>query len=76
MQKWANTIKNLQDGSVKLSIVAANNHYAGFGPGTANLFRNMLGLSDAKWEHKEEEGQQELRPVQDQKQHTLSDFLT
>jgi uncharacterized protein YecE (DUF72 family) len=56
MQKWANNIKNIQDDRrVKLSIVAANNHYSGFGPGTANIFRNMLGLSDAKWENKEEE---------------------
>jgi hypothetical protein len=30
MQKWANNIKNTQnDERVKLSIVAANNHYAG-----------------------------------------------
>ncbi|NAL78601.1 hypothetical protein [Nitrososphaera sp. AFS] len=29
-------------------VIAANNHYAGFGPGTANISRNMLGLSDAK----------------------------
>jgi hypothetical protein len=25
-------------------MIAANNHYAGFGPGTANLFRSMVGL--------------------------------
>ena len=24
---------------VKYSIIAANNHYAGFGPGTVNMFR-------------------------------------
>jgi len=29
---------------LNLAIVAANNHYAGFGPGTANTFRKMLGL--------------------------------
>ena len=61
MQKWANSIKNIQeDERVKLAIVAANNHYAEFGPGTANVFRNMLGLSEAKWENKEEEQQQEV----------------
>jgi predicted transcriptional regulator len=27
-------------------MIAANNHYAGFGPGTANLFRKMVGLSE------------------------------
>ena len=24
---------------INLAIIAANNHYAGFGPGTANIFR-------------------------------------
>ncbi len=71
MQNWANQIKNVQqDERVKLAIVAANNHYAGFGPGTVNIFRNMLGLSEAKWEDKEEE-----QPPRELKQRTLSDFL-
>jgi hypothetical protein len=34
----------------KFAIVAANNHYAGFGPATANSFRKMLGLKEAAWE--------------------------
>jgi uncharacterized protein YecE (DUF72 family) len=34
---------------VKLAIVAANNHYAGFGPGTVNIFRQLLGLKEVKW---------------------------
>ena len=42
MQKWANNVKNIQeDGRVKQAIIAANNHYAGFGLGTANIFRNI-----------------------------------
>jgi uncharacterized protein YecE (DUF72 family) len=74
MQKWANNVKNLQeDERIKLAIVAANNHYAGFGPGTANIFRNMLGLADAKWEDKEAEDKQ-LGPAKE-KQRTLFDFL-
>ncbi|MGN6346121.1 MAG: DUF72 domain-containing protein [Candidatus Nitrosocosmicus sp.] len=76
MQKWANNIKNLQDDNrIKLAIVAANNHYAGFGPGTANIFRNMLGLAEAKWEDKVEGEQREVGPAQE-KQRTLSDFLS
>jgi hypothetical protein len=31
-------------------MIVANNHYAGFGPGTANLFRKMVGLSELSWE--------------------------
>jgi hypothetical protein len=34
---------------VKFAIVAANNHYAGFGPGTVNIFRQLLGLGEVKW---------------------------
>jgi uncharacterized protein YecE (DUF72 family) len=33
-----------------LAIVAANNHYAGFGPATANSFRKMVGLEEVVWE--------------------------
>ena len=34
---------------MSLAMIAANNHYAGFGPGTANLFRKMVGLSELSW---------------------------
>ncbi len=40
----------VQDERIRLAIIAANNHYPGFGPGTANIFRNMLELLGAKWE--------------------------
>ena len=36
-----------------LAIVAANNYYAGFGPGTANTFRKLLDLLEATWENVE-----------------------
>jgi len=35
--------------NINLAIVAANNHYAGFGSGTANTFRKMLDLSEVTW---------------------------
>ena len=34
---------------VSLAMIAANNPYAGFGPGTANLFRKMVGLLELSW---------------------------
>jgi uncharacterized protein YecE (DUF72 family) len=75
MQKWADNLKNIQeDERLRLAIVAANNHYAGFGPGTPNIFRNMLGLADAKWEDKEEE--QEYSLHHDVKQRSISDFMS
>jgi uncharacterized protein YecE (DUF72 family) len=30
--------------NVKSGFVAASNHYSGFGPGTANMFRTMVGM--------------------------------
>ena len=77
MQKWAENIKTVEDERTKLAIIAANNHYAGFGPGTANMFRNMLGLPEAKWDDRGIEQEQETGPQGDldAKQSTLSDFL-
>jgi uncharacterized protein YecE (DUF72 family) len=75
MGRWAEKIKTVEDERIKLAIVAANNHYAGFGPGTANAFRNMLGLPEAKWEDKGEERKHESLDDLDVKQSTLSDFL-
>ena len=77
MHNWAEKIKAVQDERIKLAIVAANNHYAGFGPGTANVFRNMLGLPEAKWNDRGIEQEQEASPQDDLdvKQSTLSDFI-
>ncbi|MFQ5941761.1 MAG: DUF72 domain-containing protein [Nitrososphaerales archaeon] len=63
MEYWANEVKKVQqdeEKNLKLAIASANNHYAGFGPMTANIFRSMMGLPEAEWEEK--------------KQPTLSDF--
>jgi uncharacterized protein YecE (DUF72 family) len=65
IQKWADNIKAIQDERIKLAIVTANNHYAGFGPGTANIFRNMLGLPEAKWEDTGKEQEQEANSQDD-----------
>lgn len=50
---WASKVKNIQK-HMNFGIVAANNHYAGFGPGTANQFRKMLGLKEVVWEEKKQ----------------------
>ena len=52
MKKWARFLKRARDEQsdrLNLAIVSANNHYAGFGPGTANTFRKMLDLSEVTW---------------------------
>ena len=57
MKKWSNKLKRVikeQKGararSINLAIVSANNHYAGFGPETANIFRKMIGLTSINWQ--------------------------
>ena len=51
-KRWARFLKRAREEQLNrfnLAIVAANNHYAGFGPGTANTFRKMLDLSEVTW---------------------------
>ena len=90
MKKWSSKVKRVIKGegrgrrkSINLAIVSANNHYAGFGPGTANIFRKMAGLQEVVWS-KEEENNNEQEytshlhnsSIQGPKQSTLSDFTT
>jgi hypothetical protein len=53
MKKVARNLRKGSDESnlsgVRFSIVAANNHYAGFGPGTVNIFRQLIGLEEVRW---------------------------
>src|ERR671933_2390642 len=57
MKKWSNKLKRVleeqrggREKSINLAIVSANNHYAGFGPETANMFRKMIGLPSLNWQ--------------------------
>jgi hypothetical protein len=52
--------------------VSANNHYAGFGPGTANIFRKMVQLLEVIWE-KEETEEEDNESIS--KQSSISDFM-
>jgi hypothetical protein len=48
MEIWSKILED-DDRKVKdlnMAIIAANNHYAGFGPMTAKLFAEMLNLKD------------------------------
>jgi hypothetical protein len=42
--------KGARGRNINLAIVSANNHYAGFGPETANTFRKMVGLPSLNWQ--------------------------
>jgi uncharacterized protein YecE (DUF72 family) len=83
MTRWANKFKEVQEHEhdVKAAMVAANNHYAGYGPETSNIFREMLGLERVTWgEEKEIPRNVEFEEVKNHsqramKQTSLSDFI-
>jgi hypothetical protein len=87
MKKVARNFRRDSDESnlsgVRFSIVAANNHYAGFGPGTVNIFRQLLGLEGVKWgdefvttdDLESEDKVGTKKRVIKTKQTSLSDFL-
>jgi uncharacterized protein YecE (DUF72 family) len=51
MKGWAAAINKLsKDKKIKNGFVPTSNHYAGFGPSTANMFRKLVGLKPAIWE--------------------------
>ncbi|MDW0230290.1 MAG: hypothetical protein QOA20_10690 [Nitrososphaeraceae archaeon] len=51
MKYWTTKFRTVQkdEKDVKVGIVAANNHYAGFGGATANMFRVMNNLPSIEW---------------------------
>jgi hypothetical protein len=57
MKRWSNKLKRVikeqkvaRGRNINLAIVSANNHYAGFGPETANIVRKMIGLPSINWQ--------------------------
>jgi hypothetical protein len=51
MKQWVEELKSVQrfERNVKAAIVSANNHYAGFGPGTVKIFQEMMELPELSW---------------------------
>jgi uncharacterized protein YecE (DUF72 family) len=87
MKKWASKVKRTLKveargrRNINLAIVSANNHYAGFGPGTANIFRKMVGLPEAAWSKEEDDkphlhSSSYIQQDHDSNQSTISDFMT
>jgi uncharacterized protein YecE (DUF72 family) len=84
MQRCVEELKSVQrfEKNVKSVIVSANNHYAGFGPGTVKVFREMMELPGLSWEDKKDINQfddtgygNENLIWQKQKQTSISDFM-
>ena len=46
IEKWTKKMTEVKkdEKNVKIGIVAANNHYGGFGPGTVNMFREAMDM--------------------------------
>ena len=46
IRNWVNKMKEVKQNEkdVKIGIVAANNHYGGYGPGTVNMFRENMEM--------------------------------
>jgi hypothetical protein len=68
--------------NVGAAIVAANNPYADFCPGTVKIFREMMELAEITWEDKKDipkfddtSYRNEKSTRQKQKQTSISDFL-
>jgi uncharacterized protein YecE (DUF72 family) len=53
IKNWANKMKDVRQNEkdVKIGIVAANNHYGGFGPGTVNMFRESMEMEPLSFEN-------------------------
>lgn len=51
MKYWSDRFRTVQkdEKELKVGIVAANNHYAGFGAATANMFRVLSNMSPVEW---------------------------
>jgi uncharacterized protein YecE (DUF72 family) len=85
MKKWSSKLKRVikeQKGArgrnINLAIVSANNHYAGFGPETANIFRKMIGLPLLNWQEakrKYDKLSQTDNATIPKEQKSLSDYL-
>ena len=90
MRKWVKRISRAEKSNeeenkrLKFAIVAANNHYAGFGPMSVNIFRKMIGMKEVTWDQKDKGQQQEISnsnsntsDLKNKKktQRTLTDFL-
>jgi uncharacterized protein YecE (DUF72 family) len=93
MNRWANAVKKVvkeeekggggreKRKNINLAIVSANNHYAGFGPGTANIFRKMVRLPEVIWENEKQQEDNKSHSSGNlhrhhSKQSTISDFMT
>src|SRR5918994_3486157 len=53
IRNWANKMKEVKQNEkdVKIGIVAANNHYGGYGPGTGDIFRQNMDMEKLSFDN-------------------------
>ena len=53
IRNWANKMKETEQNEkdVKVGIIAANNHYGGYGPGTVEIFRQNMDMEKISFEN-------------------------
>ena len=53
IRNWANRMKEVKQNEkdVKVGIVAANNHFAGYGLGTVDIFRQNMDMEKLSFEN-------------------------
>jgi len=63
MKGWADKINQLEQNekSLKIGIVAANNHYGGFGLDTVNMFWELMNLEPRSVSHRDKRDCQSTR---------------
>ncbi|HKQ21295.1 MAG TPA: DUF72 domain-containing protein [Nitrososphaeraceae archaeon] len=88
IKRWTQKMKVIrhEEKDVKVGIVAANNHYGGYGPGTVNMFREMMEMEPVSFDNvdlneinnkiePENRFSQQLRAGKGTKQTRMSDYL-
>ena len=53
IRNWANNMKDIRQNEkdAKIGIVAANNHYGGYGPGTVDIFTQQMDMENLSFEN-------------------------
>jgi uncharacterized protein YecE (DUF72 family) len=85
VRNWAGKLKEIRQNEkdVKAAIVAANNHYGGYGPGTVDIFRGNMDMERLSFENVniekinhqlELENRFNWKPQSKSRQTSLSDF--
>ena len=89
IRNWANRIKEVKENEkdIKIGIVAANNHYGDYGPGTVDIFRQNMDMEKLSFENvdlpkinrqlelESRINLGEREQIKKRKQTTISDFL-